>query len=263
MKKFGEKFEKYEPIEVENVSIPDVDRDKEVSGDEAFKLIRIKGGPASELEKELEKEMNRPIIEIAPTANAYQILPDQENLTDYMKKTFSWFNYYLVEFGLNAMVGREFKVPELRLNIVLKCDKKETDVVAYDIAPKNEISYTKLLSGNVKINLGVTSFLKLVPMPLGEIIPDLLSIDINPWEFEWGIKKCSIDACGESDCNVSWRLYDTDVVQKFNPVIIIKAKKEVSSISAGARCIYKLKAGSSAIAPKIESKEKEIPVWPL
>lgn len=268
MKKFGEKFERYEPIEIEPESVQNMEREFQKKEEKEYeeignqyKSLGEKG--YKELRAELKAELNKPVIEVAPTANVHQISLDQEDVSDYIKKTFTWFNYYVVELGLNVMVGRKLKVPELLFKAALTCDKNETDVVAYDIAPKDETKYTKLLSGNVKITLGVTTLLRFIPVPLGEVIPDLLKVDINPWEFEWGMSEYMIDAAGEKSNNVYWKIYRTDMVQGFNPTIIVRAKKDVSTISAGVRCVYLLKAGWRDFSPRIESREKEVIIWPV
>ncbi len=258
MKKFGERFDEYEPIKVEHVSFFDTDN-REIIDKDISRPLRMK--KASEQEEELRAEMKSPIVEVAPTANAYQISPDQEGVADFIKKTLTWYNYYVVELGLNVMVGRESTVPELLFKVVLKSDKGPMDAVAYDIAPKDETRYKELLSGNVKINLGISALLKFVPFPLGEYIPDLLNIEINPWQFKWGITKYNIDACGEKDCNIYWKIYETEMVQGFNPTIIVRAKKEVEHMLAGVRCVYKIKSGRFATIPEFESKEKEVPIW--
>ena len=259
MKKFGEKFGQYEPVEIDHISVIGTKNEK-LSNDEALNLVRKKG--SDNLDDVLKAEMDRPVMEIAPAVNMYQISPDQEDLSDFIKKTFSWFNYYVVELGLNVMVGRKCKIPEVLFKIALKSETPQIDVVAYDIAPKDETEYTKLLSGNVKITLGISTLLKFIPVPLGASIPDLLDIDINPWEFEWGITRYKIDACGEKNCDVHWHIYETDVVQGFNPTMIVRAKKDVNTIAAGVKCIYKIKSGLCNITPEIESKERELCIWP-
>jgi hypothetical protein len=260
MKKFGEKFDRYEPLEIERVSIADENRTYRVLR-EASSLLETKGGSGSI--KELEAELNKSVVEVASAANVYQISPDQKDLSDFIKKTLTWFNYYVVELGLNVMVGRKCSIPELLFKVILMGDGNTENVVAYDIAPKDETEYRKLLSGNVKIALGVTTFLKFIPVPLGEHVSNLLNVDINPWEFEWGIEKYMIDACGEKSCDVYWKIYETSMVQGFNPAMIVRAKKEVNKISANARCVYKLKTGWCDITPRIDSKEREVIIWPV
>jgi hypothetical protein len=172
MKKFGEKFDIYEPLEIEQVSIPDENKTYGVLR-EASGLLKTKGVSGST--KELEAELNKSVVEVASAANVYQISPDQKDLSDFIKKTLIWFNYYVVELGLNVMVGKKCTIPELLFSVALQGDGTTENVVAYDIAPKDETEYTKLLNGNVKITLGVTTFLKFIPVPLGEYVSNLLN----------------------------------------------------------------------------------------
>ena len=112
--------------------------------------------------------------------------------------------------------------------------------------------------------MGITKLLEFVPAPIGQVIPDLLSIEINPWEFEWGLDRCEIDACGRKNYRIYWKIYNTNVVQSFNPTMIIKVRRRgVSNISAFVRSIYKLKAGWWNIRPEIKSKEVEIKILPM
>lgn len=256
MKKFGKEFDEYELLEISSI----LDSENNPQSVDRF-LFKTLARDTSAM-KDLQAELSRPVIGIAPAANVYMISPDQEDLADFVKRTLSLYNYYVVELGLNVLVGRTATIPELLFRVALKGGTKETDVVAYDIAPKDEKKYTELISGNVKITLGISTLLKFVPFPLGELIPDLLNIDINPWEFKWGTTKCMIDTCGEKDCQIYWKVYETDTVQGFNPCMIIRAKKDVKTVSAHAKCIYKLKPSWSSLTPRIESKEKKIPVWP-
>jgi hypothetical protein len=72
---------------------------------------------------------------------------------------------------------------------------------------------------------------------------NLINIEINPIEFRWTIEKCMIDAFGKKNYMVKWKIYDTKNVQTFNPMMILKVRKNVSEISANATCEYKLKTG--------------------
>lgn len=249
MKKFGEKFKEYKPLGVEYSVIPG----PKIRGMEESK---------SSIKNELNEKV---VVEVAPTANVYQIPPDQKDLSEYIKKTLSEFNYYIVELGLNVVLGREYKVPKLFFEINLKSDSiDKTDVVAYDIAPGDTTKYTELLRGRVKINLGVTKLLKFIPAPIDSLIPDLLTIEINPLEFEWGIDKYMIDACGSKSYNIYWKIYETETVQGFNPIMILRARKNVSKISASVRATYELKKASwFENAEDVISNKMEIKILPM
>lgn len=278
MKKFGEKFKEYEPFGIKHVAIPDTGDEYEAKFEryglytrripektpkkmlkkEPHALRVLKG---SEIPAESKKELNKVVVEAAPTANVYQIPADQKDLAEFIKKTLSEFNYYIVELGLNVLAGRKFKIPELLFEVDLKCDGERTDVTAYDIAPDDTIKHVKIISG--KISLGVTNLLKFIPGPIGQVLPNLINIEINPWEFEWGFDKYMIDAAGKKNYRVYWKVYETNVVQGFNPAMVLRARKGVNVISAGARVVYKLKAGRWDITPEIQSNEIDIKIWPM
>lgn len=286
MKKFGEKFKEYKRFGIEHIAIPDTGVKYEAEFLKRYELnknqlpeIMPKNEPyarktdsgelctfrvltSSEIPTRIEDELHKVVVEVAPTANAYQISTDQKDLAEFIKKTLSEFNYYVVELGLNVMLGQKFKIPELLFTVDLKCDGKDrTDVTAYDIAPDDSIKHIKIISG--KISLGITKLLKFIPTPIGQVISGLLSIEMNPWEFEWGFDKYMIDAAGKKDYRVYWKIYETNVVQGFNPTVILKAKKDVNMVSASVRCVYKLKAGWWDITPEIKSNEIEVKIWPL
>lgn len=286
MKEFGRKFQTYQTFSIEHVAVPEKDKSRagflrkydlsenqlaEImpfdvtgvykfkragKGPETFKVI----GKGKVLDK-IKQELNKVIVGIAPTAHVYKIPDDQPELSQQIKNTLSEFNYYLVELGLNVMLGRRFKIPEMLLQVDLKSDgQNRTDVTAYDMAPDDKIKNVKLVSG--KISLGITKVLKLIPLPVGQIVSDLIGIEINPWEFEWGFDKYMIDASGVKNYHLYWRIYETNVVQGFNPTIILKARKNIKNISARVKCIYKLKTDWWDIAPDIKTDSKEIKILP-
>ncbi len=280
MKKLGEKFEKYKPFEIEHIEIPDTGSKDEARFLEKYRLDKSVMIPSNEPQKHarkpdrvlrsngipsrMEDELNRVVVEIAPTARVYQIASDQADLAEPIKRTLSVYNYYAVELGLNVLTGQNYKIPDLRFEVDLKCDpgKDRKDVTAYSIAPKDDVKHIKVVGG--KINLGISNLLKLIPFPIDGSISNLLNIvELEPWKFEWGFDRYEIEAAGELNYKVYWRIFKTNVVQGFNPTMILKARKNVNVISANVRSIYKLKAGWWDIEPDIRTKEQEIEIWPM
>jgi len=179
MKKFGEKFEKYKPLVIESMAIPDTGNKHERKFLEYYKLDKsqlpeimptnkpyahrinkmelctyrvLERSKSLAIIEEEENELDKTVVEVAPTANVYQIPHYQQDLAECIKSTLSEFNYYVVELGLNVMLGRNFKIPELLFEVDLTCDSgNRTDVTAYDIAPSDKSEYIRLLSGEVKI----------------------------------------------------------------------------------------------------------------
>ncbi len=287
MKSFGTKFRTYKPFKIEHLAIPDVRINSEAKFLNRYGLQREKLTEVVPMEKtriykmrrrgeprpliviskgrsfdKIKKELSKVVVGIAPGANVYKIPSSQPDLAKSIKNTLGEFNYYIVELGLNVMLGGQFKIPELLFQVDLKSDgQNKTDVTAYDIAPDDKIEHVKVLSG--KISLGVNKLLKFIPSPIDKIVSDLIDVEINPWEFDWGFDKFMIDACGRKNYHLYWRIYRTNVVQGFNPYMILKVRKNVKNISASAKCIYKLKTSWWDITPDIKTNAQKIKIWPM
>lgn len=279
MKNFGQEFKVYQPFQIEHLALSSASEKflkkyniKSSALGEIAPLSTASGGktrrakPLKVISKrasldKIKKELGKMVVAVAPSANVYQIPPDQPDLAKTIKNTLSEFDYYVVELGLNVMLGKQFKIPELLLMVELINDAEKTDVTAYDMAPDDEIRKIKIVGG--KISLGISKLLKFVPSPIGQIAADLIDIEINPWEFEWNIKNYMIDACGEKNYHLYWKIYQTDIVQGFNPAVILKVRKNVKKIKARVKCIYKIKTNWWDIAPEIKTNSREIRICPM
>lgn len=285
MKEFGEAFRKYNPLGIKEIAIPipapgdtkslRLLEPLKISPAEKMPKIRL-GAPRIGMEKarpfrvlgvneipdRLKEELDKVIIGVVPTANVHKISPNQRGLAEVLKKTLSKFNYYVVELGLNVMLGKKFKIPDLRFEVELRCNTSDRkDVTAYDIAPDDTLEHIEAVSG--KISLGITKLLKFIPSPTAQTIADLLDIEIKLLELKWGFDKYKIDATGRKNYKVCWRVYETNVVQGFNPMMILKARKNVKKISASAKVIYELQTRGWKTTTKVDSDETEIAIWPM
>ncbi|PKP59471.1 MAG: hypothetical protein CVT88_05425 [Candidatus Altiarchaeales archaeon HGW-Altiarchaeales-1] len=208
--------------------------------------------------------LDKTVVSVAPTAHVYPIpedkIPQDQKSLEASKDTFSAFNYYVVELGLNVLLDKGVKITKLLFEVDLKCDQDRIDVTAYDIMPDDRIKNIKIVDG--KISVGITKLLKFLPAPLGQVMPDVLDINISR-EFKWGFDKYEIDAAGEKDYRIYWKIYDTNVAQGFSPRMIIKAKKGVSEITGTVSCTYKLEKWFGLSWVEIKSEDKEIKIWPL
>ena len=295
MKKFGEKFPTYEPLGINHLAILDSkkhyeemsrfgvvatrDQLSEITPSQQYTLMAVSQRPKARARKpkikpatlrvlrvtdasdELEAELKKAIIEVAPMSNVYQISPDQPDLSSFIKGTLAYYDYYVVELGLNIVVGREAKITALLFEVDLRSEdaRDRTDVTAFDVMPNDNIKYVTVIKG--KISVGVSKLLALVPGPVGKVLPNLLSIDINPWEFSWVFPRYQIDSSGPKNYHIYWRLYDTEVVQGFNPTMILKVRKDVKKVAAGVRELYQMKTGP--LSPKeIRSDEKTVSILP-
>jgi hypothetical protein len=232
-------------------------------GKEVEKSLRIvtKDQLSSESKKRLLKTVK---VGVAPVARVYAIsdlsaLSDEvkKNLSDEVKQNLSFFNYYVVELGLNVLVGQEATIPDLMFEVDLYSDGEDrTDVTTNSVAPTDTMR--TVLEGDVKI--GLDKLLKLVPV-VGTQISDIISI--TPIEFKWALKKYNIDTSGPLNYETYWHIYKTDNVQSFNPLMVLKAKKQLKRIYAKARITYALKMKGYFTDVEIYTDEKEIKILPI
>lgn len=57
---------------------------------------------SADSKKKVLKEVE---VGVAPVARVYSISPGQSDLSNAIKKSMPYFNYYVVELGLNVLVG--------------------------------------------------------------------------------------------------------------------------------------------------------------
>jgi hypothetical protein len=163
-----------------------------------------------------------------------------------------------------VLLGDNVTLPELLLSVELTCDgKDQTDAVAYDIAPKDTIEWTTIVSG--QISLGINNLFKLIPFPIGQEIANLIPITINPWKFDWKIAKYLINAVGELDYNIYWKLRGTDVAESFKPTLILKARKDVTIVAAKITCTYSMKQSKWKfwIPPQVRTVPQNVKILPV
>lgn len=209
---------------------------------------------------DLKNDLKKPRIETAPAARVWQIAADQPDLATAIKATLSTYDYYMVELGLNVLAG-EAKIPELEFHIDLVSDSEDrTDAVAYDLMPKDETKEVIKVSG--AISIGLSKLLTFVGGPLGQALADVIDIGLGPISFSWDWKKYTIDASGPLNYDMRWRLYGTDIVQDFNPFILLRKRKTVGKVSAFLSAAYKLEAGllNAGYAKTAQSTVRLVPI---
>jgi len=198
-------------------------------------------------------------VGLSSCPHVYKIKPNTKDLSEDIKETMSDYNYFIVEMQLNVLLGREFKIPSLRLHLDLICDsKKRTAVNAFDVAPDDKFKKVTVIEG--KINLNISKMLTFIPGPIGKVIAGLLPIEINPIPFKWTYDKYMIDTYGAGNWYTYWKIYETRTVQSFRPTIILKAEKNIKLISTLAKCEYKLKKETFRAARNRISRPKWIKI---
>lgn len=209
----------------------------------------------------LVEQLRKTVVKIASTAPVYQIPENQQDLSQLIKNTLPYFDYYVVKLGLVVLLNRGDQIPELLFEVNLESDAPDkTFVTGYDMAPNDTFKNIKIISG--KVTLGVSKLLKFIPSPAGQAISELINIDLDPLEIKWNIRKCQINAAGNLDYKLYWRLYETSIVEGFEPTMILKVKKGVKKISASAKIIYKLKSGWLNITSEVKTAKMKIPILP-
>lgn len=284
MNNFGAPFKKYNALGIAHLSFPDTAEGRQnfaslgVTVPNINALAELRPASTYILSKEpvesnlrvvtseyltdnlVKKLLKEVEVGVAPAARVYPISPEQPDLSDMVKKTLPYFNYYVVELGLKVSVGQEARVPNLKFEVDLYSDGDDrTDVTTNSVAPTDNIRTVVAVEG--KITIGINKLLQLIPGPIGQVIPNLISIDLNPVSFRWALTKYTIDTSGSLDYKASWRIYGTQTVQSFNPLIVLKARKKISKIFAKVRVIYELKRG--ILTSQFYSDEKKVSILPM
>jgi hypothetical protein len=145
-----------------------LDDDWEPVADVAPDLHAKSAGP----DDQIRDWIRATFIEIAPHAETVQVGGTSNAGSEYLKS----------EVGMNIILPAGY-IDELRLKINLVQLGGAGETFAQDGFPNSSISSTSIVSGQVR--LGISKALKFVPV-VGGAIDDLLSVDINPWNFRIG-----------------------------------------------------------------------------
>jgi hypothetical protein len=114
-------------------------------------------------------------VEIAPHAETVQVVGAGNADAEYLKS----------EVGMNIILPHGY-IDELRFKISLVQLGGNSETFAQDGFPNSSISSTAFASGQVK--LGISKAFKFIPV-VGGAIDELLSVNINPWNFRIGTLK--------------------------------------------------------------------------
>ncbi len=279
MKRFGEPFETYKTFRAGDLVVHDSFESltsQYVQAENASELAcavnSTKGGTPIKAprksatpsffvldDKEKQKIMRKIKVGASPVANVYAISPQQKDLSEAIIQNMPYFNYYIVELGLNVRVGEEAVIPNLEFRAELFSDSKtREDVTTNSIAPNDEIKKIKIVDGTVKI--GISKLLEFIPV-VGPVASEAIKIDINPIEFKLEKTKYMVDASGAHDYTSSWSIYGTEVAQNFNPLMILKARKNVTSIWAMVDVKYTLKKHFKSI--DVNPKPIKVKILPV
>ena len=78
--------------------------------------------------------------------------------------------------------------------------------------------------------MGITKALKFIPV-VENLLPELLEIDINPWEFKLGsLKKVNIDFSGGLTFQPEWYFKEDGIKNDLRVALTIKKLKSIVNI---------------------------------
>lgn len=120
-------------------------------------------------------------------------------------------------------------IEKLRFKMTLKGDDEIShEVVAIDGFPKDVIEEKEIMAGKIKV--GITKALKFIPA-IGNLLPDLLEIEFNPWEFKLGsLKKVNIDFSGGLTFQPEWYFKEDGIKNDLRVALTIKKPKSIVNI---------------------------------
>jgi hypothetical protein len=258
---FGKPFEKFQTFDVkaiveESEDTPNLLKKKvkverlpkfriskslhpDMARDIAYAVSEEEAGP------ELRKAMRENKIKIAPAAHTVDLKKLAKaggtKIPPVLMATMKEYDYYNVELGLNIVLGKGYKIPSLRFMInIFGDDEMTADTIAYNAFPDDQIKKVKIIGG--KISLGLSQLFQLIPGPIGSILPNLLQVNLNPWEFNWNYDKIEILYSGNLSYELMWDLRHNNIYKGFNPTVVIKKRNRIKKVVAKVKIIYELQS---------------------
>ncbi len=78
--------------------------------------------------------------------------------------------------------------------------------------------------------MGITRLFKFVPV-VGDVIPDLLEIEFNPWEFKLGsLKRVNVDFSGGLTFQPEWYFKEDGLKNDLRVALTIKKSKSIKTV---------------------------------
>jgi hypothetical protein len=187
-------------------------------------------------------------IRIAPAADTVNLEKEAKaggaKIPPSIMATMDEYEYYNVKLGLNITLGKGYKIPNLRFMVELFGDQQMTpDTIAYSTFPDNTVKKVKIIGG--KISLGLNQFFELIPGPVGFVLPNLLKVQLNPWEFDWTYDKIQISYSGNLSYDLIWDLRHKNIHLGFNPTIVLKKRKRIKKVMAKVKTVYEIQSPRS------------------
>ena len=161
-------------------------------------------------------------IEIAPHAETVPVAAMGDGRTEYLRS----------EIGMNIVLPSGY-IEELRFKVTL-VHAGTGAVFAQDGFPNSSISNTAIASGQVKI--GITKAFKFIPV-VGDVVDELLSVDLNPWDFRIGsLRRVNVAFNGGLTAQPDWYFRRAGIQNDTVRVaMLLKKSPGITAIAARVR----------------------------
>jgi hypothetical protein len=182
--------------------------------------------------KEELNELEKPTIKVKQFTDLHKIPSDK--LGDRIRD--DNFEYFRIESGMNVVVpvGR---IKRLRFYLSIFADGNQSgDALVIDGFPNDKIERVNIVKGHVKLKMN--NLLKIIPVPLTQTLDDIVEIDMNPWEINWGYDKLEVGFSEGLNNNVDWFLSGDNVNQSFGCYVTLKKRNTVREVTGNVKAIW-------------------------
>jgi hypothetical protein len=159
-------------------------------------------------------------IEIAEAAETQEISSDEK------------CNYLKSEMGMNIILP-EGHIDEMRFSVTLFPKHR---VIAIDGFPKDVIAEKEIVAGKIKV--GISNAFKFIPV-VGSHMEELLSIELNPWQFRLGsLRRVNVDFSGGFTSKPEWYFKKDGIKNDLKVALTIRKSKTVKKINGRVQAAW-------------------------
>ncbi len=136
------------------------------------------------------------------------------------------YSFYSVEVPVSIILPGKQNLVRLRLELELLATGHEPkDVVAYDLFPKKQIDVTRILAGEVNVDISKgLEYVLAAAAPALAPAAECLGLKVKA-PFQWDSKKIVLQSSGRMSNPVQWYVLDQAIQNGFAPNAILRAPK--------------------------------------
>jgi hypothetical protein len=185
------------------------------------------------MEQELYEQIRSPVIAIKKYSDVTRISND--NVDGKIRDVD--YEYFRVDSGMNINVPSG-RITELRFILSFFADNKQSsDAKPIDGFPNSKIKNVPIVKG--KVSLSINKMLEIIPHPISQTLSNILTIDIEPWEINWGYSKLEVTFSGALTDKLVWNLYEDNINQSFDCYVTLQKRKNIKNVTAKAFAAWK------------------------